>query len=274
MGLFYALLAAGFALIFSVVRVFNLAHGEFILIGAYLGYGLWIGGGIGPLWSIPGAALLSILVGLIAYKVISRATEPFELNSLVLTFGLSLFFQNLLLILMTGNYRIIVSRGLEGSLGLGPIRVSIGRLVVGGLSLISLVALSFLLTRTRLGKAMRATSQDREAASLMGIDVARVDLYAFAIGAGIAGMAGPLYATLHYIQPAAGIEATLIALILTIFGGVGRMSGLIIGGLIFGLAEALAIALIGIHWREFLAFLLLILLLRIRSIGLLPGRVY
>ncbi|MBI5166822.1 MAG: branched-chain amino acid ABC transporter permease [candidate division NC10 bacterium] len=274
MGLFYALLAAGFALIFGVVRVFNLAHGELVLIGAYLGYGLWALGGLDPLWSMPVAAAFLILVGFLVHRVLSRTSEPFELNTLVLTFGFSLLFQNLLLILMSGNYRLVVAQSFEQAFVLGPVSVSIGRLVVGVVSLISLGTLSFLLRGTYMGKVMRATSQDREAASLMGINVARIDLYVFAIGTGIAGMAGPLYATLHYVQPAAGVEATLIALILTIFGGVGRMEGLLLGGLIFGLTESLTVALIGSQWKELLAFMVLILLLRARSVGLLPGKVY
>lgn len=272
MGTLYALIASGFALILGAARVFNLAHGDLVILGAYVGYGLWTAHRLHPLLASPLAVLLLIPLALALRPLLAKLKGPFELKALVLTFGLSLFLQNVMQALFTSNYRLIMVPAFEEGVSLGPVRVAQGRLLVAGLAVALLAILHILLHHTFLGKAMRAVIQDREAASLMGIDTRRVELYVLGLGGAMAGLAGPLFASLHYITPTAGLDITIIALILTIFGGVGRLLGLFLGGLLFGLAEALAVAFWGAQWKEFVSFLVLLLLFQWRAFGLLRGR--
>lgn len=274
LGCFYALIALGFALVFGVGRVFNLAHGELVVIGAYVGYWLWESSGLNPFLAMPIAMIVLASTGLLAQKILARIGEPFELNALVFTFGASLFLQSLMLNLWTGNYRLLAVHYLERSIGAGGISIGLGRLAVAALSLFFIGAIHFLITKTHLGKALRATSQDREAASLMGINVLGVDRLTFCMGAAMAGAAGPLFALLHYLSPTAGVEATVIALVLTILGGIGKIGGILVGGLILGLADSLTVGLIGSQWKELVTFSILLLLLRFRSAGLSAGRRY
>lgn len=274
LGLFYALLAAGFSLVFGVVRVFNLAHGEFVVLGGYLSYGLWNWVGLNPFLAVPVSAVGMAFVGLLLQPVVRRIGEPFELNALVFTFGLSLALQSLMLNLWTANYRLVPMLALESSLVWGGVSLSLSRLAVALFSLGSLGGLAILLGRTYLGKAMRATSQDRDGALLMGIDVESTDRWALAIGAGLAGAAGPLFLLLRYLSPSAGLNVTVVGLILVILGGVGKTSGVLAGGLLLGVVESVTIGLWGAQWREFVSFALLLTLLRTRATGLLEGRRY
>jgi branched-chain amino acid transport system permease protein len=131
------------------------------------------------------------------------------------------------------------------------------------------IGLLYLLMRhTYLGKALRATIQDRESAALAGINVGGMGVLAFAIGATLIGLAGPLYGCVHYLFPTAGLQATLLAITITIFAGVGRIGGLIVGGWILGFAESTAVVLLGASWRELVGAVLLITLLALRPHGI------
>ncbi|MFQ6050373.1 MAG: branched-chain amino acid ABC transporter permease [Candidatus Hydrothermarchaeota archaeon] len=274
LGTFYAVIATGFSLIFGVTRVFNLAHGEFVVIGGYIGYWLWKIYGINPFMSIPVSMILLILLGTFFQRILAYTREPYELNTLVLTFGLSIFLQNLMLALWSGNYRLIVIDSLEKSISLGIINTSLGRVFIFIFSIFSILFLHYFMKKTYFGKAMRATSQDRESAAITGINVKRMDLLAFSIGAAMTGAAGPLFASIHYLYPSVGIKATIIALIVTIFAGVGNIVGILAGGIILGVGESLTVAIMGSQWRELASSAILIALLLIRPYGLFEGRRY
>jgi branched-chain amino acid transport system permease protein len=273
-GMLYALIAVGFALIFGAVRIFNLAHGEFIVIAGYISYWLWSLKGVNPLLSIPISMLLLLALGGSIKKIMDGVKEPFELNTIVFTFGLALFLENLMLSMWSGDYRLISADYLDQSISILGVNTSLGRFLVFAVSLIAIALLYYFLKKTYLGMAMRATSQERDAASLMGINVKSIDLYAFSIGAALAGIAGPLFASIHYIYPAVGLEITIIALVVTIFGGVGEIRGIILGGLILGMSESLTVAFLGFQWRELAGFAMLVILLLLRPYGLLGGRRY
>ncbi len=270
-GCFYALIAVGFAMVLGVVRVFNIAHGEFMVIGAYVGYGLWSAYGVSPLLSIPPAMLLAAVLGWLTYRVIGRMGEPRGLNGLVLTFGLSILLQNVMIGAFSADYQLMASGRLGNSLVWGNIAVGYGRLVIALMSLVIIGALHWFLNHTYRGQVMRATTLDRDGAMLMGINVERVDLWAFTLGTALAGMAGPLFAAMSYVHPAAGRPATVIAIILTIFGGVGQVRGLLIGGVLLGLLEAATILALGAQWREPAFFVVLLALMAARPRGLVRG---
>lgn len=270
-GSFYAFLALAFALVLGITRALNLAHGELVVLGGYVGYSLWKAWGLPVLLLVPLAALALLPLGVIWRALLARLGEPVELNSLVLTFGLSMLLQNLMLGVFTGDYRLIVG-GPEPALALGGIGLSGTRLLAAGISLGAVGGLHLILTRTRWGTALRATSLDREAAGLMGINTDGVTLTSFLVAAAIAGGGGVLFATFHYLHPAAGVELTLLAITLSILGGVGRLSGLLLGGLLLGVTESLALTWAGPRWRELVVAGLLLLALLIRSRGLVAGR--
>lgn len=272
-GAFYALLASGFTLIFGVARVFNLAHGELIILGAYVGERLWSLLGWSPILAMPVAAIPPMILALGARPLLARVGEPFVLRALVLTFGASLLLQSGLQTAFTADYRLIAVPTWDRGIPLPGLRVAEGRLLVAGTALIFLGLLHLLITRTFFGKSLRAVSLDREAAALAGIDPARVDRIALALGGALAGATGPLFAATQYVTPSAGLGPTLTAIVLTIFGGVGSMGGLLLGGLLLGVVEGLAAWAGGGPWREVTSLGLLLLLLRWRGTGLARGRV-
>jgi branched-chain amino acid transport system permease protein len=271
-GLFYGLLAAGFAITFGVARTFNLAHGELVLLGAYAG--LWLNAslGAGPLTAAAVAGPALALWAWPAQALLSRITPASELRVLTLTFGLSLLLQNLMLLSFSADYRFL-DWG-TGEVVWRPLGVSLGadRLTAAAAGAGLLLVLHLFLQRTRPGRALRATCQDARAAALMGIPVERMQLLGLALGGGLAGAAGPLLATLQYVSPTVGAPLTGIALTLTIAGGVGRADGLALAGVLFGIAESLVVALAGPGWREAWLFGALLLLLQGRQTGLLRGR--
>lgn len=271
-GALYALLASGFALVFGVTGVFNLAHGDLVILGAYLGESLWRAARLSPILAMPLAALPAMLLALAARPLLARVGEPYVLRALVLTFGASLLLQSGFQATFTADLRLVAVPAWEGGIQLLGVRVARGRLLVAGMAFGILTLLHLALTRTFFGKSLRAVSLDREAASLAGINPTRVDCMALALGGAVAGAAGPLYAALQYVSPSAGMGPTLTAIVLTIFGGVGSMSGLLAGGLLLGLAEAVAAWAGGGFWRDLLSLGMLLLLLRWRRGGLVRGR--
>lgn len=272
LGCFYALMALGFSLILGVTRALNLAHGDLIILGGYLGYWLWSGSDLHPLFLVPVAAAALLPLGIAWQWLFERLPEPKELSSLVLTFGLSLLLQNLMLALWRGDYRLIVSESLTRSLHLGTVGLSQGRLTVAAAALAVVASLHLGLTRSRWGRAVRATSLDREAAALTGINVDQATRTTFLLALALSGAAGVLFAALQYLHPAGGVELTLLAIVLTIWAGVGRLRSVLAAGVLLGVAEALTLAWGGPRWRELIVALLLLGSLLARPRGLARSR--
>ncbi|NLI83715.1 MAG: branched-chain amino acid ABC transporter permease [Deltaproteobacteria bacterium] len=270
LGAFYALVAIGFSLILGVTHAFNLAHGEMLLLSGYLAYFLGKHFGAPLLLILPVSMLTMLFAALCLERLLRRVPEPHELNTLVITFGLVLLLQNAMLMAFSANYRIVAPETGPGQTPSSTLFLSETQVLILGLSLAATGAVFLLLKRSFLGKALRATIQDGEAARLAGINVKHMHLLAFGLGGLLVGTAGPLYARTAYLHPFGGMEATLIAVILTIFAGVGRIRGLLIGGWILGLVESGTVLLLGTNWRELASSLILIALLLLRPEGLLP----
>lgn len=267
LGSFYTLVALGFSLIFGVTHAFNLAHGELILLGAYLAYAVAKGYGHHILWAWPLCMVVLLFAALALHFLLQRVKEPFELNSLVVTFGLALVLQNLMLFAFTADYHLTRPERLFFSELLG-VYISDAQLAVFFTSLTATFLVHFLMRKTFLGKALRATIQDREAARLAGIHVDHMTLIAFSVGGILIGISGPLYAQSTYLHPSGGAEPTLIAIILSIFAGVGRTRGLLAGGWLLGAVESATTFYMGANWREMVTSLILIGLLLLRPRGL------
>jgi branched-chain amino acid transport system permease protein len=177
-----------------------------------------------------------------------------------------------MLLLFSGNYRLIrvpfLNRGYHHS----GVYVSYGQLTLLILSLLIIGLLYLLLRQTYLGKALRATIQDRESAALSGINVEVMSVVAFSIGAVLIGMAGPLYGCIHYLYPATGYNITLMAITITIFAGVGRIHGIILAGWLLGLAESFAVIHLGANWREMVSAVILLSILTMKPYGILGDK--
>ena len=268
-GALQALLALPFAIVLGLARALNLAHGELVVLGGYVAYAAWRAWGL----PLPVLALLAgvalIPLGLLWRALLARVPEPLELNSLTLTFGLSLLLQNGTVAVWSADYRLIPieAEGVGPSLlGLSPQRAGLA-----AASLLILLALHFGLSRTRWGMALRATSRDPDTAALMGVDTGRVARIAFAAAAAVAGSAGAWFAAIYYLHPSAGVDLTLLAITLAILGGVGRVGGLLAAGLALGLVEGVTMAALGPRWRELAVTLTLLGALLVRSRGLTQG---
>lgn len=272
LGFFYTLTALGFSLIFGVTHAFNLAHGELVVLSGYLAYALMKTYGLDFWMTLPLCmlSLSAVLLGM--HRVLKKVGEPFELNSLVLTFGMALIVQNVMLFFFSADYRLIPSGG-------GPVlSISPGAYVTAThlwsffLSSTATAAVFLLLHRTFLGKALRATIQGREAARLAGIHVDRIKGVAFAIGGLLIGLAGPIFGRLAYLHPAGGMEATMIAVVITIFAGAGHIRSLLLGACVLAALESSAALVLGTNWRELVSALILIVLLLWKPHGLLVGK--
>jgi branched-chain amino acid transport system permease protein len=268
LGSFYALIALGFSLILGITRAFNLAHGEMILLSGYLAFMLWRYLHLPFFWILLVCSLALMWLTLPLHYLLRRLPEPPGLNTLMVTLGLALVLQNLFLSWFSADYRLmkpdwpgITIPGLNLSF---PARQ--GLLII--LALLATGTVHLVLQHTFLGKALRATIQDRDAAQVAGINVHRMALVAFGLGGLLTGLAGPLFAQNLYLYPAAGAEATMIAIVVTIFAGLGRTGAILLGGWLLGLAQSAAVFTLGSKWRELVSAALLIMLLYFRPEGI------
>jgi branched-chain amino acid transport system permease protein len=272
-GGLYGLAAAGLSLIFGVLKVLNVAHGELIMLGGYGAFWLFALLGVDPFASlvlvIPLAVLLgaALYAGLFAFVV--RADEEARIkNSLLIGFGLALALHTLAVKLWTADERSIPTPYVGAVLSVGPLSIPLVRLasLLAAFALIG--ALHLALARWRWGKAIRAAAEDWQAALLSGIDIRRAYLLAFALGTGLAGAAGALVSVGYSISPSIGLEWTLKALIVIVLAGLGSMLGTFLGGLVLGVAEALSAALVGGPYREVVGLVIFVVVLVARPRGL------
>jgi branched-chain amino acid transport system permease protein len=269
-GCIYILLATGLNLIFGVMKLVNFAHGQLLMVGAFVAYEATIMTGLNPYLSIFVAMGIVALIGVALERFAFRKVRGTEkLNEIFISLGLIYVFQNVATLFWEKNYNIRIPSPLGGlSLSLGEVSIGYDRMLAMGIVVVILVGLVFLTKKTKFGLAMRATSQKSEAATLMGINVSRIYIYTFAIGAALAGAAGALYGILFPFNPAIGALPTIKAFAIIIIGGLGSIPGAVIGGLLYGIAENTAVYLLGGVWQDAIAFTLLIIVLVIRPTGL------
>jgi len=270
-GALYAMVALGLALIYGVMRVINIAHGPLLMLGAYTTFFLYSAFGLNPYLSIPVTMAVLFLVGVgLQRTLVFRVVDAPELSSLLLTFGVSIALVNLAQLAFTSDLRAV--EYLTGSFPLGPFAVSKTRFVAF-LFAAGVTALAFLfLQRTRLGKAIRATSQHREVAMVCGIDVQRIHLITFGLATALAAAGGALLAVIVAIQPEMGQIWTFKSFLVIVLGGAGNYPGALLGGMLLGLIEQGASLFLTTQLSEVVAYLLLVVVLLVRPTGLLGGR--
>ena len=270
-GGLYAMVALGLALVFGVMRVINLAHGTLLMLGSYTTYWLFALYGMNPFLSLFLSFPILFVVGGVLQKVfVHQVVNAPELSSLLLTFGISIFIANMAMLAWTSDYRSV--EFLTGSFLLGPIALSKPRLITFGLAL-AITGVAFLFLKlTKIGKAIRATSQQREVAQVCGINVGRIDLITFGLGAGLAGAGGSLVSVMFSVYPEMGQVYVFKSFLVIVLGGAGNYPGAFLGGLILGVVEGLASLLLSAQLSEVIAYILLVVVLLVRPTGLFGGR--
>lgn len=270
LGGLYACIAVGFSLTWGVLNIINILHGAFIVLGCYIAFFAHEFLGIHPFAAVPAAALVLGALGyVIQAGVINRVVGQAVLVTLTLTFGLELIFNNALIMGFTANYRQVVLANPLGTVNLAGVFVPLDRAFAMVLALLLTLGLYIALRVLRLGRAIVAVRFDREAAALMGIDVMRTYAITFAIGAAMAGAAGSL---LSVVFPVAPVTAHLFlgkAFVICVLGGIGSVSGAVIGGIALGLLESFSASIVGPELALTVAFVALIALLTVRPQGIM-----
>ena len=266
----YALIGIGLTIIFGVMRIINFAHGDIMMIGMYLTFNLFTLFGVDPFASILVCIPLMFLFGAALQKLfVNRVLDALPQNQILLTIGLGLIMSNTIMLIYTSDYKILTTSYSSGSFK------------VMGISISQPLAISFIITaaitgflywflmRTDMGQAIRATAQDRKAAQLMGINVRRMSIISFGLGAALAGTAGALISPTYYIFPQIGSTFTLKAFVITVLGGMGSVIGATLGGILIGIAESLGAVYISSGWKEVLVYVIFLLVLLFKPAGLL-----
>jgi len=275
LGGLYACIAAGFSLVWGVLNVINILHGSFIVLGGYLAFYLHMHFGVHPFVSILLAAPLFFALGYALQRsMINRMIAAPVLLTLTLTFGLDLMLSNAMLTAFTADFRKLILDPPLGIVSLGPVVLPVDRLLAMVLALALTGLLYLLLSRSRIGRAIVAVRMDREAASLMGVDVKGVYAITFGLGALMAGASGPLLAMIFPISPLTGPVYLGKAFVICVLGGLGSVPGAMIGGLALGLVESFGALWFGSEHATTLSFVLLIVVLLVRPEGLLGRKGY
>jgi branched-chain amino acid transport system permease protein len=273
LGGLYALIGIGMTIIMGVMKIINLAHGELMMVGMYIAYVLYTYFHIDPYLSIviAGPALFLLGMGLQKYLInpVVKVDSILPENQVILTVGIGMVLANLATIIFKSDYlQTPVSYGttawyLTDIWKASPIELSLSLpwSVSFVFSLLITAGLWFFLTKTDMGKSIRATAQDHDAALLMGVNVERMRVLTFGLGSALVGAAGCLFIPIYYIYPDIGGQFTLIAFVITILGGLGSTVGAIIGGLILGLFESLTATYIGMGWAPVGRFIIFVAVL-------------
>ena len=271
-GSMYALMASGLSLIFGIMGVKNFSHGELFMIGSYTMF--FTVGVLGVPWpvGVAAAAVVVFFFGMLIERTLietlrKRAGRDWLLDAFVLTIGLLVVLQNLALILF-GSERRGVSSLIEGSFVYGDVIVSYERLMIVGVAAAVGLAVWAFIQFSTVGKAIRATSQDADAAQTLGIDIQRVYTYTFGIGAGLAGLAGGLLISIFPAFPTVGFQPVIKSIAVVILGGLGNVPGAIIAAFMLGIIEAFSTFFMSAGWQNVVTAGLVVLILIVRPSGL------
>jgi branched-chain amino acid transport system permease protein len=285
LGSVYALIALGYSLVYGILKLLNFAHGDVFMVGSFIGYGSLqaLGGSTNPkvpLWlllvlitlaAMAGCAILGVAIERFAYRPLRDAPR---IAPLISALGVSFFLAYSVQLMFGAEQRDYDAFALGGGtlffsgFDIGNVRVPLLRIIIIVSAFVLMVLLWVLVNKTRIGKAMRATSYDREAAAMMGINIDRVIVFAFVLGSALAGAAGVMFALRAPTAATIGFIAGLKGFTAAVIGGIGSIPGAMVGGLILGLAEAFTQGYISTRWSDLLVFVILILFMLFRPQGL------
>jgi branched-chain amino acid transport system permease protein len=265
LGGLYGLMALGMALVWGVLNIVNLAHGAFVMLGGYCVYFAFAGLGIDPFAALPIAFLAMFALGYVLQRyVLNLIVRSAQLNTLLITFGLDVVLTYLAQLAFTADFRTINPSYAGANVTIFGLTLPLLRFAAFVAALIFAGLLWAILQRTRLGRAIRATAQNLTAARLYGVDPARLYALTFGLGVGVAGAAGGLYGMVSQVTPYIGATLTAKSFVITIMGGLENPFGIVLGGLVIGIIEALASIYIGPTFTDAISFGLLVLILIVR----------
>ncbi|MDV3243637.1 MAG: branched-chain amino acid ABC transporter permease [Nitrososphaerales archaeon] len=270
-GLLFGVLALGLTLVWGVMKVVNIAHGDFVTVGAYSSYWLFVLAGVHPVVSLLFTIPFGFGLGLLVYVgLVRRVTNAPELMSLFLTFGLSTLISSLLLYVYSPNQRA-VSVTFPSINGLGVVLPG-GVAIAAAYALFVALLLRVFLTRTFWGKAVRAVTEDSCSALLMGINPEMVSLLSFGIGVAIASSVGSMVMLLQAVTPSGGGEFTLLSFVIVVLGGLGSPFGALLGGMVIGVVDNVASLYLPASATPAIGFIILLIVLIIRPSGIMGAR--
>lgn len=271
-GAVYSVFALGLALVYSTSRVLNFAHGSMYTAGAYVAWLLSVGYlGLGFIPLLIAVSVLMFIFGVAIERVVVRPlrTRPnWKIATMITTLGLALALDNLFLVIFGGTAKSMPP-AFDGVIMLGEIRIPLQSLFVLAVALGTVIALQVLLSYTRLGRAMRAVSQDATGAAIVGIKANRIFAVSFGLSAVLAGVAAILLSPIYLVSPLGGWSPFLKAFVIVVFGGLGSIQGVLYAAFILGLVEAFVISELGATWTMPIWFIVLLLILMTRPRGLM-----
>jgi len=271
LGGLYGLIALGMTLIFGVMRIINLAHGEFLMIGMYVSYILFTKFGVDPYLSIVVSVPLLFVMGIAIQRFLLmpliKAKAPGE-NQILMTAGIGLVLTNAALLIFSPNYFTVLTTYSNATASIGKISVSLP-LLWDFLICFGITGLLYLfIMKTDTGCSIRAVAQNIDSARLMGINIDRIMIITFGVGAALVGAAGTLFMPIFYVFPAIGELFTLKAFIVTVLGGMGSALGALVGGVTLGIVEQIGASYISMALKDALGFVIFVLVLIFRPSGL------
>ncbi len=273
LGGVYALVAGGLTLIFGVMRVINIAHGAFLMLAAFITYSLWSGLGIDPLLAIVITTPVIFGIGWVTYKLVVAPIRTAPMSSTVLlTFGLALVLEATMGVIWGNNSTAIRPSYADESFLLGGLFLPKAQVFGGVVAVLVLTILWVILTKTWLGRAIRASAVNPAGAELVGIKIAAVSALVFAIGIAAAGAGGSIVGVLYPFVPGAHYQWIARLLAIVVLGGMGSLNGAILGALMFGVAETLTAAYVSPSWATAVPYAIVFAVLLIRPQGLLGSR--
>ena len=277
LGATYSLVAIGYTLIFGVLRLLHFAHGEVLMAGSFMGIYIILWTGLPLYITLPLAMILTGILGLIIDLLAIRPIRmDFHLAPLLSTIGVTIILQNLAIKLF-GGYGTKFPDAITGvNWKIGPYTVSSEKILILGISLFLMVILYFMISKTKMGRAMRAVAESHLTAGLLGVNVDRIVLLTFGIASALAGAAGVMVGiSFHAVSPFIGLTFALKGLVVMLLGGLGNVVGAMIGGLILGVAEVLSIVLVPpeINVQDIFSFGIMILILIFKPEGLFGSRI-
>lgn len=272
LGALYGLAAVGFSFIFGVMRILNIAHGALIMLGGYGTFLIFSKWHIDPFLSLPLVAMVLFLIGIVIYRCffsrLVRMREELRTNtSLLVSFGLILILEQTAVVSFTADERSVAPAYAGGGIEIMGIQLPYVRLGILLMSLIIIFGLQFFLNKTLIGKAVRATAENWESATLMGVDITKTYLISFALASALAGMAGSMVVVGYSINPAIGLDWILKAMVVSIMAGVGSIGGAFIAGLLLGVVEAISAIFVG-PYMQLAGLLIFLVVLMFRPQGL------
>lgn len=269
-GFIFSLIAVGLTLIWGVMDILNFAHGDFLMLAMFTSFLMFAHLGLDPLLSLPLVVVLLFVVGLLTFRLVIRPVLGFPgLIALLATFGLSIFIRNVVLFVLGPNYRVINQSILAGkNVSVLGLHFSVPQVVSAVGCVVVTYVVYLLIARTKYGRALRATSLDKDTALLMGINTHRVFALTFGLGAACVGVAGGLLSNFYPIFPEVGLNFAILSFVIVALGGFGNIGGAFLAGILVGLIENVGGFLIGPELKYTLVFVLYLVVISVRPKGL------